>query len=113
MHIAGIRNVHKQCPKEVIHFLMELFKYNDNQMNKVGGAQSQLTIITTVGCEWGHSSVVEQWTAVPEVPGSNPGAPLATIFFLLQYSDCYLVSGLIDALAESITPKVAVALPAG
>ena len=39
VHVAGIRNVHKQCPKEVMHFLMELFKYNDNQMNKVGGAQ--------------------------------------------------------------------------
>ena len=32
---------------------MELFKYNDNQMNKVGGAQSQLTIIITIGHEWG------------------------------------------------------------
>ena len=79
MHVAGIRNVHKQCPKEVIHFLMELFKYNDNQMNKVGGAQ--LTTITTVGCEWGHSSVVEQWIATPEVPGSNPGAPFIYHFF--------------------------------
>ena len=59
--------------------------------------------------------MVEQWTTTPEVPGSNPGTPLATFFPFLsvQYSDCYLVSGLIDALAESITPKVAVALPAG
>ena len=64
--------------------------------------------------------MVEQWITTPEVPGSNPGAPLTTfsftVFFplyILQYSDCYLVSGLIDALAESVTPKVAVALPAG
>ena len=79
----------------------------------------------------GYSSVVEHWTAVPEVPGSNPGAPFSffvslfpshTVFHsvflnfflsLPQYSDCYLVSGLMDSLAASITPKVAVALPAG
>ncbi len=30
-----MRNMHKQCPKEVINFIMEVFKYNDNQNNKV------------------------------------------------------------------------------
>ena len=33
--VAGIRNMHNQCPKEVLSFLWDLFKYNDNQTNKV------------------------------------------------------------------------------
>ena len=33
--VASIRNVHSQCPKEVLSFLWDLFKYSDNQMNKV------------------------------------------------------------------------------
>ena len=33
--IAGMRNQHGQCPKEVVQFLLDLFKYNDNQYNKV------------------------------------------------------------------------------
>ena len=33
--VAGIRNMHNQCPKEVLSFLWDLFKYSDNQMNKV------------------------------------------------------------------------------
>jgi len=33
--IAGMRNQHGQCPKEVMQFLLDLFKYNDNQYNKV------------------------------------------------------------------------------
>ena len=33
--IARLRNIHKQCPKEVVSFIMDLFKYSDNQTNKV------------------------------------------------------------------------------
>jgi transcription initiation factor TFIID subunit 2 len=32
--VAGVRNMHKQCPKEVLSFLWDLFKYSDNQINK-------------------------------------------------------------------------------
>ncbi|KAK3736334.1 hypothetical protein QZH41_020807, partial [Actinostola sp. cb2023] len=32
--IASIRNVHSQCPREILQFLLDLLKYNDNRINK-------------------------------------------------------------------------------
>jgi transcription initiation factor TFIID subunit 2 len=32
--MAGLRNTHGICPQEVIRFLFDLFKYNDNSKNK-------------------------------------------------------------------------------
>lgn len=32
--MAGLRNTHKQCPPEVLGFLMDLFKYSDNSKNR-------------------------------------------------------------------------------
>lgn len=31
--MASMRNTHKQCPKEVLSFLLDLLKYNDNETN--------------------------------------------------------------------------------
>ncbi len=33
--ICGLRTVHKQTPREVVGFIMDLFKYSDNHNNKV------------------------------------------------------------------------------
>ena len=33
--IASVRNVHSQCPREVLQFILDLIKYNDNRLNKV------------------------------------------------------------------------------
>ena len=33
--MSQLRNVHAICPNEVLHFLLDLFKYNDNTKNKV------------------------------------------------------------------------------
>ena len=30
-----MRNVHSQCPREVLQFILDLIKYNDNRLNKV------------------------------------------------------------------------------
>lgn len=46
--IAGMRNVHNQCPKEVLAFVMDLFKYSDNQLNKVG--LYQLVCVCVAAC---------------------------------------------------------------
>jgi len=35
MSIASIRSSNGTCPQEVLRFLMDLFKYNSNQLNKV------------------------------------------------------------------------------
>lgn len=32
---ASVRNVHSQCPREVLQFILDLIKYNDNRLNKV------------------------------------------------------------------------------
>lgn len=32
--MAGLRNIHGICPQEVLKFLLDLFKYNDNSKNK-------------------------------------------------------------------------------
>ena len=37
--IASIRNMHNQCPREVLTFLIDLFKFSDNQTNKVRSPQ--------------------------------------------------------------------------
>ena len=47
MCIGKMRNQHAQCPREVLYFLMDLFKYNDNQYNKVRVTRS-LTSLTCV-----------------------------------------------------------------
>jgi transcription initiation factor TFIID subunit 2 len=35
MAMATLRNMHNICPPEVVRFLLDLFKYNDNGKNKV------------------------------------------------------------------------------
>ena len=34
LSMAGLRNIHGICPQEVLKFLFDLFKYNDNSKNK-------------------------------------------------------------------------------
>lgn len=31
--VSGLRNIHGICPPEVVKFLLDLFKYNDNSKN--------------------------------------------------------------------------------
>lgn len=33
--MALLRDVHNLCPKEVLMFILDLIKYNDNRKNKV------------------------------------------------------------------------------
>lgn len=33
--MALLRDVQNLCPKEVLHFILDLIKYNDNRKNKV------------------------------------------------------------------------------
>lgn len=33
--MALLRDVHNLCPKEVLTFILDLIKYNDNRKNKV------------------------------------------------------------------------------
>lgn len=42
--IASVRNVHSQCPREVLQFILDLIKYNDNRLNKVSEHFSKLSL---------------------------------------------------------------------
>ena len=33
--MALLRDVHNLCPKDVLNFILDLIKYNDNRKNKV------------------------------------------------------------------------------
>ena len=46
---ASIRNAHQQCPREVLTFLLDLFKYSDNQDNKVSGLNESVGIYSCLG----------------------------------------------------------------
>lgn len=35
MATASVRNTHSQCPRDVLQFILDLIKYNDNRLNKV------------------------------------------------------------------------------
>lgn len=39
--IASVRSVHSHCPREVLQFLSDLIKYNDNRLNKVSAPWSR------------------------------------------------------------------------
>ncbi|XP_048582004.1 transcription initiation factor TFIID subunit 2 isoform X3 [Nematostella vectensis] len=43
--IASVRNIHSQCPREVVLFLMDLLKYNDNRLNKYSDSYHLASLI--------------------------------------------------------------------
>ncbi|KAL1132516.1 hypothetical protein AAG570_010471, partial [Ranatra chinensis] len=47
--MAGLRNAHGICPPEVIKFLLDLFKYNDNSKNKFSDNYYRAALIEALG----------------------------------------------------------------
>ncbi|BES95185.1 Transcription initiation factor TFIID [Nesidiocoris tenuis] len=47
--MAGLRNAHGICPPEVIKFLLDLFKYNDNSKNKYSDNYYRAALIEALG----------------------------------------------------------------
>ncbi|CAB0042159.1 unnamed protein product [Trichogramma brassicae] len=47
--MAGLRNTHGICPPEVLSFLMDLFKYNDNSKNKYSDNYYRAALIEALG----------------------------------------------------------------
>lgn len=79
--MAGLRTMHGICPPEVLTFILDLFKYNDNSKNKVDTCP--------INCV-SAPIFLKDWQCEP----------------LSQYSDNYYRASLIDALAESVTPAI-------
>lgn len=47
--MAGLRNAHGICPPEVLAFLMDLFKYNDNSKNRYSDNYYRAALIEALG----------------------------------------------------------------
>lgn len=47
--MAGLRNAHGICPPEVLVFLMDLFKYNDNSKNRYSDNYYRAVLIEALG----------------------------------------------------------------
>ncbi|XP_075220832.1 TATA-box binding protein associated factor 2 [Lycorma delicatula] len=47
--MAGLRNAHGICPPEVIRFLLDLFKYNDNSKNRFSDNYYRAALIEALG----------------------------------------------------------------
>jgi hypothetical protein len=47
--MAGLRNTHGICPPEVIRFLLDLFKYNDNSKNRFSDNYYRSSLVEALG----------------------------------------------------------------
>lgn len=47
--MAGLRNAHGICPPEVIRFLLDLFKYNDNSKNRYSDNYYRAMLVEALG----------------------------------------------------------------
>lgn len=63
--MAGLRNAHGICPPEVIRFLLDLFKYNDNSKNRYSDNYYRAILVEALGC-----------TVTPVVSVVQQGAPI-------------------------------------
>ncbi|XP_054290180.1 transcription initiation factor TFIID subunit 2-like [Macrosteles quadrilineatus] len=63
--MAGLRNSHGICPQEVIRFLLDLFKYNDNSKNRFSDNYYRAALIEALGASVTPViSVVQQGTEI-------------------------------------------------
>lgn len=47
--MAGLRTAHEICPAEVIRFLLDLFKYNDNSKNRFSDVYYRAALVEALG----------------------------------------------------------------
>jgi len=47
--MAGLRNAHGICPPDVLNFLLDLFKYNDNSKNTFSDNYYRASLVTALG----------------------------------------------------------------
>lgn len=62
--MAGLRNAHGICPPEVLAFLMDLFKYNDNSKNRYSDNYYRAALIEALGATVTPVISVQQGTAI-------------------------------------------------
>lgn len=76
--MALLRDVQNLCPKDVLNFILDLIKYNDNRKNKVkkqkktpGHLSFSFNIIDCSQC----CSTGSEWTPNASFPATPPPAP--------------------------------------
>jgi transcription initiation factor TFIID subunit 2 len=47
--MAGLRNAHGICPPEVMKFLLDLFRYNDNSKNRFSDNYYRAILVESLG----------------------------------------------------------------
>lgn len=47
--MAGLRNSHGICPPEILKFILDLFKYNDNSKNRYSDNYYRASLINALG----------------------------------------------------------------
>ena len=47
--MGGLRNAHGICPPEVLGFLLDLFKYNDNSRNTLSDSYYRARLVDALG----------------------------------------------------------------
>lgn len=47
--MAGLRNSHGICPPEILKFILDLFKYNDNSKNRFSDNYYRASLIDALG----------------------------------------------------------------
>ncbi|KAK0171350.1 hypothetical protein PV328_009091 [Microctonus aethiopoides] len=62
--MAGLRNAHGICPPEVLDFLMELFKYNDNSKNRYSDNYYRAALIEALGATVTPVISIQQGSAI-------------------------------------------------
>ena len=62
--MAGLRNAHGICPPEVLAFLMDLFKYNDNSKNRYSDNYYRAALIEALGATVTPVISIQQGTAI-------------------------------------------------
>ncbi|CAH2264572.1 jg21294 [Pararge aegeria aegeria] len=63
--MAGLRNIHGICPPEVVRFLLDLFKYNDNSKNHFSDNYYKASLVDALAA-----------TITPVIAVLQPGAPI-------------------------------------
>lgn len=47
--MAGLRNAHVICPSEVIRFMLDLFRFNDNSKNRFSDNYYRAALVEALG----------------------------------------------------------------
>jgi len=75
--MAGLRNTHGICPPEVIRFLLDLFKYNDNSKNRYSDNYYRASLVEALGA-----------TVTPVISVVQQGYVALLVYYMSIHMQC-------------------------